>query len=114
MNQKEKEKSDKCSHIMITAFVTGGLSMIGQMACQWWGCYEISFINIFRGDLICNSCIDMSYHLKNHQIAIYGSLFALLSAQLTKFINNSIPIEIPTFADYSLGKNSPRKLNIKE
>jgi len=104
----------KFINIMITTFILGSFSYINQIFCQWWGCNNISFINILRGDLICNSCLDISYHLKNHQIAIYSGIFALLSSKLTHLIYKA---ESSThkyiFEDYSLGKKSPRELNPK-
>ena len=42
--------------------------------CSYFGCYDISFINIFRLNLFCNACTDISYHLQNYQIKIYFAI----------------------------------------
>ena len=115
--EQEQEQSalKKFTYIMITTFIMSGCSFLSQIVCQWWGCYDITFVNLFRADLICNTCTDVSYHLKNHQIAIYGSVFTLLTCQLTNLINRvESPINKYIFDDYPLGKKSPRKLKLKK
>ena len=64
-----------------------------------------------RADLICNACIDTSYHLKNYQTSIYGSIFTLITYQFTTLINKeSSQSDTYIFEDYSLGRRSPRTL----
>ena len=66
-------------------------------------------------DMVCNMCIDISYHFKNYQYTLYGGTISLLSYRLHSLINwVRSPNEKYIFEDYVLGKNSPRRLNIKK
>tara|TARA_B100000161_G_C33255007_1_gene283084 strand:- start:58 stop:270 length:213 start_codon:yes stop_codon:yes gene_type:complete len=69
-----------------------------------------------RTDLICNACTDASYHLKNYQTSIYGSMFTLVTYQFTTLINKaSSQSDTFIFEGYSLarGEKSPRSLKQK-
>jgi len=90
-----------------------GLSFGSYQFCMWYGCS--GWLAFMRSDLICNACVDASYHLKNYQISLYGSVFTLLSYQLTKLINRaSFDSDKYIFEEYDLGKKSPRKLKLSE
>ena len=94
--------------ILTLGFLTG-LSFGSYQFCNWYGCNN--WLSFMRTDLICNACIDASYHLKNYQISLYGSIFTLTTYQITTLINKaSAPSEKYIFEDYSLGKKSPRNL----
>ena len=54
--------------------------------CNIMKCYEVSFINVFRGNLICNMCIDISYHLYNYQIILYTSIGGMIIKTMDKHI----------------------------
>jgi len=98
--------------LMTTGFI-GGLSFLCFRSCDWYGCNGWS--SILRADLICNACTDVSYHLKNYQISLYGSMFTLISYQLTSLINRAgAQTDTYIFEDYQLGKKSPRSLKTKK
>lgn len=90
------------------------LSYFSYEFCKWYGCSSWSYL--LRSDLICNACTDISYHLKNYQISIYGGMFTLVSYHLTTLINKATaPSDKYIFEDYGLvqeGK-SPRSLKQK-
>jgi hypothetical protein len=97
---------------MTTGFI-GGLSFLCFQSCNWYGCNGWS--SFFRADLICNACTDVSYSLKNYQISLYGSMFTLISYQLTGLINRAgTQTDTYIFEDYQLGKKSPRSLKVKK
>jgi len=75
------------SNIVLTSFFTGGLSFFSMEFCNWYGCN--SWTTIFRSDMICNSCTDVSYHLKNYQTSMYGSLFTVISCQMTDLVTRA-------------------------
>lgn len=88
------------------------LSYFSYEFCNWYGCSSWSYL--LRSDLICNACTDISYHLKNYQISIYGGMFTLVSYHLTTLINKATaPSDKYIFEDYSLGEKSPRSLKPK-
>ena len=67
--------------------------------------------NLFRTDLVCNTCVDSMYLLKNYQISLYGSAFTLITYKMTTLMNRaSSPTQTYMFEDYIPGKNSPRTL----
>ena len=74
-------------NLILTMSFMSGLSFFSFQFCNWYGCN--SFVNMLRVDLVCNTCTDISYHLKNHQMSIYGSIFTFLSYQLSTLINKA-------------------------
>ena len=100
------------ANLMITLGLLTGISFGSYQFCTWYGCN--GWFAIMRADLICNACTDAYYHLKNYQISIYGSMFTLISYQMTTFINKaSAPSDKYIFEDYKLDKKSPRSLKLK-
>lgn len=100
-------------NLFLTLFALTGLSVGSYQFCNWYSCD--GWISFMRSDLICNACVDTAYHLKNYQISLYGSVFTLLSYQLTTLINRaSFDGDKYIFEEYDLGKKSPRKLKVSE
>ena len=101
---------------MINMIVTIGLITCLSFGlyhlCNWYGCNSIkSFLHL---DMICNTCIDLSYHFKNYQYTLYGGTMTMISYKFNSLINwVGGPTETYIFEDYVLGKNSPRKLKVK-
>jgi len=96
------------TNLLITLSSFSFLSFGSYQFCNWYGCNGWSAI--MRTDLICNACTDASYHLKNYQISLFGSLFTLITYQMTTLINKTSSSDTYIFEDYSLGKKSPRTL----
>ena len=100
-------------NLIITLVTMMGLSFGSYTFCTWYGCN--SWTSFMRADLICNACVDAAYHLKNYQVALYGSMFSLITYKMTSLVNRaSAPTNTFIFEDYSLGINSPRQLNVKK
>ena len=99
-------------NLIFTLGFFSSLSLLSYQFCSWYGCN--GWFAIMRADLICNACTDASYHLKNYQVSLFGSLFTLITYQMTTLINKaSAPSDNYIFEDYNLGKNSPRTLKSK-
>ena len=49
-------------NLILTLGFMAGLSFCSLYFCNWYGCNSLS--SFFRADLLCNACVDASYHLK--------------------------------------------------
>lgn len=58
--------------------------------CSFLGCYEITFANVFRVNLLCNACTDMSYTLQKHQFQIYIFIGGYLIKKMDDMIHKQI------------------------
>jgi hypothetical protein len=85
-------KIDSCfrifANVFMTTVFTGGISFSTLEFCNWWGCN--TWTAIFRTDLVCNACTDVSYSLKNYQTSLYGTMFSVLSYQMTELVNKAV------------------------
>ena len=101
-------------NLILILFLMAGLSICSLLFCSWYGCNSLTMSNFFRADLICNTCIDSMYLLKNYQISLYGSVFTLVTYKMTTLMNRaSSPTQTYIFEDYVPGRNSPPRLKIK-
>ena len=113
-DNKEKDNSSWKNFItlIVTLGVMTGLSLGSFTFCTWYNCN--SWSSLMGLDLICNACVNTVYHLRNYQIALYGSMFTLITYKMTSLINKVLPpTDIYIFEDYSLGRNSPRRFKVK-
>lgn len=98
-------------NLIFTLGLLTSISFGSYQFCNWYGCN--GWLSFMRTDLICNACTDASYHLKNYQTSIYGSMFTLITYQFTTLINKaSSQTDTYLFEDYSLsrGEKSPKTL----
>ena len=58
--------------------------------CPIFDCYQFSFINIFKGSLICNACTNMTYNIQKYQIQIYFAIGSFIIKKMNDFINSLI------------------------
>ena len=58
--------------------------------CSFLGCYEVSFTNVFRMNLFCNACTDISYHIQTHQIKVYLFIGGYLLKKMNRVIDQQI------------------------
>ena len=99
-------------NLILTLGIVTGLSLFSYRFCYWYGCN--SFMKFMGTDLVCNACIDSTYHLKNYQISLYGSVFTLVTYKMTTLMNRaSSPTQTYMFEDYVPGRNSPPRLRLK-
>mgnify|MGYP001162312307 FL=1 len=59
-------------------------------SCSYFGCYDVSFSNIMRMNLVCNACTDISYHLQNHQIKLYMFIGGYLLKRVNEVIDQQV------------------------
>ena len=101
------------ANLLLTIGLMTGLSYGSYQFCNWYGCDGWSAI--LRSDLICNACVDASYHLKNHQLSLYVGVFTLITSKLSSLISKaSSSSDNYIFEEYELGKKSPRSLKVKK
>ena len=99
----------KFANIIGTLAVMTGLSFGSYQACSWYGCD--SWVSFMRADLICNACVDASYHLKNYQLSLYGATFTLITYKMSSLVERaSSSTDSYIFEDYSLGRKTPPSL----
>ena len=65
-------------------------------SCIFFGCYEVNFTNIFRLNLFCNACTDMTYNLQRYQIQIYWALGGYSLKKTNDFIHQYTPSKTPS------------------
>ena len=58
--------------------------------CSFLGCYEITFANIFRVNLLCNACTDISYTIQKNQLHIYIFIGGYLIKKMDDMIHKHI------------------------
>ena len=56
-------------------------------SCIFFGCYEMNITNIFRLNLFCNACTDMSYHLQKYQLQIYMTMGGYFLKKINENVN---------------------------
>ena len=101
-----------CMNLIFTLGLLTGLSFGSYHFCNWYGCN--GWLSFMRTDLICNACTDISYHLKNYQTSIYGSMFTLITYQFTTLSNKaSSQSDTYLFEDYSLARKEGGTKNLK-
>ena len=99
----------KFANIIVTIAAMTGLSFGSYQACSWYGCN--SWVSFMRADLICNACIDASYHLKKYQLSLYGAIFTLITYKMSSLVERaSSSTDKYIFEDYSLGHKTPPTL----
>jgi len=72
---------------IITLF---SLNILLLNTCSFMGCYDINITNMFRMNMLCNACTDISYHLQNHQIKIYVFMGGYLLKRANEIIDGQI------------------------
>ena len=66
------------------------LNILLLNTCSFMGCYDVNFTNMFRMNMLCNACTDISYHLQNHQIQIYVFMGGYLLKRANDIIDRQI------------------------
>ena len=66
------------------------LNMITMYSCNLLGCYELTFRNIFRLDLICNTCVDISFNVYKYQKDAYLVISGIILKTFTDLISNTL------------------------
>ncbi len=75
---------------LIPIFTIVFLNIFILSSCSYFGCYDITFSNMMRMNLVCNACTDVSYHFQTHQIKLYIFLGGYLLKSVNEFIDQQI------------------------
>ena len=67
-----------------------GMNILILNFCNWMECYQITFVNLFRGNLICNACTEVSYHIYSYQTSLYFTIGGLFLKFMTETINKCV------------------------
>ncbi len=82
MEKIKKESIATCVSIIV-------FNVLLLSTCSFLGCYNITFENIFRLNLLCNACTDMSYQLQKYQIQIYVFIGGYFVSKLNELITKA-------------------------
>jgi len=69
------------------------LNMITMYSCILMGCYEFTFSNIFRLDLVCNTCVDITYTIYKYQKDAYIMIGGMIFKSFADYILGSKKLE---------------------
>lgn len=94
MNKKTKEIFNILPNEIQRFFLTLSLVLIINVVffstCNYFDCYSINFMNLFRTNLICNGCSSLSYHIMNYQMEIYLGIGVYFTTSLKKSVDKVI------------------------
>lgn len=69
------------------------LNMFTMYSCILLGCYEFTFSNIFRIDLVCNTCVDITYTIYKYQKDAYILIGGMIFKSSADYILSAKKIE---------------------
>ena len=84
---------DDFKMIMIGFFIIILLNLAILNICPTLGCYEVSVMNLFRGNLLCNACINVSYNIQKYQMQIYFAIGGFLVKKMNSIIGEFMKIK---------------------
>ena len=78
-------------------FITFICILLGNIcicySCNLLGCYELNIKNIFRLDLLCNACTDITYTLQQYQMKIYLVSSGYILKKISDYSNEIFKME---------------------
>ncbi len=81
---------EKMYYGFISIFTLVFLNIFVLSSCSYFGCYDVTFSNMMRMNLVCNACTDISYHFQNHQIKLYMFIGGYLLKRVNEVIDQQI------------------------
>jgi hypothetical protein len=76
----------KMKNYIIMGIILLTLNIIILSYSQYRGCYDVTFTNILRLDVLCNACISILYHVQNVTLNIY----MVIGAYVIKKVGNMV------------------------
>ena len=69
------------------------LNVILLNICPTFGCYDIDFMNLFRGNLLCNACTTFSYNIQKYQMQIYFGIGGFFAKKMNSIIGEFVKVK---------------------
>ena len=86
-------KMARGSHVIACILGVIFMNIVLIHVCTILGCYEISFMNIFRVNLMCNTCTNISYNIQKYQMQIYFAIGGFFVKKVNQYINEFVKLD---------------------
>jgi hypothetical protein len=81
---------EEIPRFLLTLAIIMMINVIFFSTCNYFDCYQVNFMNLFRTNLICNGCTSLTYHIMNYQMGIYLGLGVYFTSSLKKTFDTII------------------------
>lgn len=81
---------EEIPRFLLTLAIIMMINVIFFSTCNYFDCYQVNFMNLFRTNLICNGCTSLTYHIMNYQMGIYLGLGVYFTSSLKKIFDDII------------------------
>ena len=61
--------------------------------CPAFGCTGVDFMNLFRGNLLCNACTTVSYNVQKYQMQIYFAIGGFFVKKMNSVIGEFVKVK---------------------
>ena len=75
---------EEIPRFLLTLVMIMMINFVFFSTCNYFDCYQVSFMNLLRTNLICNGCTSLTYHIMNYQMGIYLGLGVYFTSSLKK------------------------------
>jgi len=82
--------SNEIKRVLITIVLITSINFLYFSVCNYFECYQLSFMNLMKTNLICNGCNSLTYHIMNYQMEIYLAIGIYLTSSLKKTFDDTI------------------------
>ena len=84
MMNMRKMIPEEIPRFLLTLVIIMMINFVFFSTCNYFDCYQVNFMNLFRTNLICNGCTSLTYHIMNYQMGIYLGLGVYFTSSLKK------------------------------
>ena len=81
---------EEIPRFLLTLAIIMMINVIFFSTCNYFDCYQVNFMNLFRTNLICNGCTSLTYRIMNYQMGIYLGLGVYFTSSLKKIFDDII------------------------
>jgi hypothetical protein len=79
---------EEIPRFLLTLVIIMMINFVFFSTCNYFDCYQVNFMNLFRTNLICNGCTSLTYHIMNYQMGIYLGLGVYFTSSLKKIFDD--------------------------
>ena len=90
MMNMRKMIPEEIPRFLLTLVIIMMINFVFFSTCNYFDCYQVNFMNLFRTNLICNGCTSLTYHIMNYQMGIYLGLGVYFTSSLKKIFDDII------------------------